>query len=35
MIGIFPFFTNYNKHPSIKKTLKKMKPLLEKAHILV
>ena len=31
--GISPFFVNYGKYPSIEKTPKGVKPLLEKAHI--
>ena len=35
MIGISPFFANYGKHSSIEKTPKGIKPLLEKAYVLV
>ena len=33
IIGISPFFANYGKHPSTKKTPKGIKPLSEKAYI--
>ena len=35
IIGILPFFTNYDKYPNIEKTPRGVKPLLEKAYILI
>ena len=35
MTGILPFFANYGKYPSIEKTLKGVKSLLEKAYVLI
>ena len=35
VIDILSFFINYGKYPSIKKTLKEIKLLLEKAYILI
>ena len=35
MTDISPFFANYNKYLNIKKILKGVKSLLEKAYILV
>ena len=35
VIGISSFFANYGKYPSIEKTLKRVKPLLEKVYVSV
>ena len=33
VIGISPFFANYDKYPNIEKTPKEVKPLLEKVYV--